>query len=142
MAQQLGTGKSKVRMKLNYSRWRSQKLNPRIATNMGRAMDHLRDRIKQMVGKAGHGKPSPAGKPPHLQSGDYQKSIKATVHRTPKKNVVGRVGTDSPYGRRLEFGFVGRDKLGRNYNQAPRPHFRPAVKRHGKKVGQLVATGR
>ncbi|MGV9878670.1 hypothetical protein [Streptomyces sp. NPDC003006] len=29
--------------------------------------------------------------------------------------------------RRLEFGFVGVDSLGRHYNQRPFPHLRPAV---------------
>lgn len=37
------------------------------------------------------------------------------------------VGSDRPYGRRLEFGFVGTDALGRSYHQAPRPHVRPAA---------------
>lgn len=35
------------------------------------------------------------------------------------------IGTDLPYGPRLEYGFVGTDSLGRHYNQAARPHFRP-----------------
>jgi len=35
--------------------------------------------------------------------------------------------TNHPAARRLEYGFVGTDSLGRNYNQAPRPHMRPAV---------------
>lgn len=37
------------------------------------------------------------------------------------------VGSDQPYGRRLEHGFVGTDSLGREYNQAPQPHVRPAA---------------
>jgi hypothetical protein len=37
------------------------------------------------------------------------------------------IGTDKPYGRRLEFGFADTDSLGRVYHQAPRPHMGPAV---------------
>lgn len=37
------------------------------------------------------------------------------------------IGTDMEYGPRLEFGFVGKDKLGRRYNQRARAFLRPAV---------------
>lgn len=36
------------------------------------------------------------------------------------------VGTDVPYGPRIEYGFVGRDSLGRFYNQPPQAYMRPA----------------
>jgi len=48
-----------------------------------------------------------------------------TVEKTPERCTV-IVGNDQPQGPRLEFGFVGADKLGRVYNQAARPHIRPA----------------
>ncbi len=35
-----------------------------------------------------------------------------------------------PYSRRLEFGFIGLDSLGRMYNQGPRPYMRPAFDMH------------
>lgn len=37
-----------------------------------------------------------------------------------------KVGFRPPYARRIEFGFVGADSLGRVYNQAPKPYMRPA----------------
>lgn len=49
------------------------------------------------------------------------------VPKTESKNdfkVV--VGTNVIYARRVEFGFVGRDSLGRNYNQAGKPYLYPA----------------
>ena len=49
-----------------------------------------------------------------------------TVEKTPERCTV-IVGNDQPQGPRLEFGFVGRDVLGRFYNQAARPHIRPAL---------------
>jgi len=62
-------------------------------------------------------------------------TLRRSIHVEPKTGSVkdgeGRayvlVGTDLPYARRLEFGFVGPDKLGRVYNQAPRPYFRPPL---------------
>lgn len=41
--------------------------------------------------------------------------------------IDGRVTNLSPQTGRLEFGYTGIDSLGRYYNQAPRPHFRPAL---------------
>ena len=49
-----------------------------------------------------------------------------TVEKTHERCTV-IVGNDQPQGPRLEFGFVGADKLGRVYNQAARPHIRPAL---------------
>jgi len=39
---------------------------------------------------------------------------------------VALIGTDAPYARRLERGFVGKDSLGRVYHQSPAPRWRPA----------------
>ncbi len=65
------------------------------------------------------------GRTPY-KTGTYRRSFHMeTVEKTPERCTV-QVGTDSPYGKRLEYGFVGADKLGRVYNQSPRPHVRPA----------------
>ncbi len=61
-----------------------------------------------------------------LKTGTLRRSIHVlTTELTPTRAVVS-VGPDVPYGRRLEFGFVGKDSLGRNYHQGPRPYMRPA----------------
>lgn len=57
-----------------------------------------------------------------VRTGDYRRSWHMRVH-----GMRATVGTNKPQGRRLEYGFVGTDSLGRTYNQAPRPHVRPAV---------------
>ena len=65
------------------------------------------------------------GRTPY-KTGTYRRSFEMeTAEKTAERCTVV-VGTDSPYGKRLEYGFVGADKLGRVYNQAPRPHVRPA----------------
>ena len=66
------------------------------------------------------------GKTPY-KTGTYRRSFALeTVEKTPERCRV-EVGTDAPQARRLEYGFVGADKLGRVYNQAARPHIRPAL---------------
>lgn len=73
-----------------------------------------------------------SGRPgPNTPTGDYRRSIhmqtsEGLLGLTPGGFVVA-VGTNKPQGRRLEFGFVGRDSLGRVYNQPPYPHFGPAL---------------
>jgi Bacteriophage HK97-gp10, putative tail-component len=56
-----------------------------------------------------------------VRTGDYRRSWSTQVN-----GMTARVGTNKPQARRLEYGFVGADSLGRHYNQAPRPHVRPA----------------
>jgi hypothetical protein len=48
------------------------------------------------------------------------------------------VASDDAYARRLEFGFVGVDSLGRNYAQPPQPHFRPAMQEVGPEYTQAI----
>jgi hypothetical protein len=68
-----------------------------------------------------------SGRPgPNIVTGDYRRSISMSVESTPTSTTV-TVGTNSPQGRRLEFGFHGVDSLGRYYNQPPFEHFGPAV---------------
>lgn len=82
---------------------------------------------------------SKVGEKPHLRSGDLKGSFKFVTKRS-FISVALRVFTDIPYALRLEFGFVGTDKLGRNINQGPRPYWRPVLSRS--RIGPRVARGR
>ena len=59
-----------------------------------------------------------------VDTGQYRASI-----RTDPGEDAGRpvslIGTPMPQACRLEYGFIGPDKLGRVYHQSPRPHWRP-----------------
>ena len=59
-----------------------------------------------------------------VDTGQYRRSIRADPPTNPFAP-ISLVGSPMPQTRRLEFGFVDTDKLGRKYNQAPRPHWRP-----------------
>ena len=50
-----------------------------------------------------------------------------------------KIGTTVVYGPRVEFGFVGRDSLGRNYHQRAKPYLRTAIKLHEKDVMSVFA---
>lgn len=70
-----------------------------------------------------------SGRPgPRAITGDYRRSI-ATHAGYDGGSVFADVGTNKAQGRRLEFGFFGKDSLGRRFRQAPRPHFGPALDR-------------
>jgi HK97 gp10 family phage protein len=49
------------------------------------------------------------------------------------------IGTNVKYARRIEYGFVGKDKLGRNYNQAAQPYLRPAVEQQKDRIARIIA---
>ena len=72
-------------------------------------------------------KANASGRPgPNVITGDYRRSWN-TVFITGGDTATATVGTNKPQGRRLEYGFVGPDRIGRVFNQAPFPHVGPAL---------------
>jgi hypothetical protein len=68
-----------------------------------------------------------SGRPgPNVITGRYRNSWRSVPVPFPH-GAFCTIGTDAPQGRRLEFGFVGPDSLGRVYNQPPFPHVQPAI---------------
>lgn len=71
---------------------------------------------------------SRVGESPHRRTGNLQRNFQWKV-KISLLSVSLRVYTDVVYSRRLEFGFVGTDRLGRNINQGPRPYWRVVLGR-------------
>lgn len=68
-----------------------------------------------------------SGRPgPRVISGDFRRSITGDTF-VGGPTVLGSIGSGAPQARRLEYGFVGADSLGRVYNQPPYPWLTPAV---------------
>jgi hypothetical protein len=68
-----------------------------------------------------------SGRPgPRIITGDYKRSWNVRFLGG-IVNPTAEVGTSAPQARRLEYGFVGTDSLGRFYHQPPFPHVRPAI---------------
>ncbi|WP_433547168.1 HK97 gp10 family phage protein [Streptomyces sp. CA-294286] len=83
-----------------------------------------------------------SGRPgPRVITGRYRASWRSEVHRGGSV-IVAEVGSAAPQARRLEFGFIGVDSLGRHYAQRPFPHLGPAVDQAGpslvRTLGQAV----
>ncbi|MEV6942992.1 HK97 gp10 family phage protein [Streptomyces sp. NPDC051172] len=89
------------------------------------AMRHGAKTLVVQVQRNASGRPGP-----RVITGKYRASWQSDVHRAGTV-IVAEVGTNAPQGRRLEFGFVGVDSLGRHYNQPPYPHLGPAVEQTG-----------
>lgn len=102
------------------------------AAGMGESTEHVRGEAHRVVIKATAALQravvrNASGRPgPNAITGDYRRRINRRVMRWGATS-SGLVGTDAPQGRRLELGFVGTDSLGRVYDQAPFPHFGPAL---------------
>jgi hypothetical protein len=72
-------------------------------------------------------KANASGRPgPNAPTGDYRRSWTHEVH-TGADAVLAIVGTSKPQGRRLEYGYVGPDSLGRVFDQPPYAHVGPAM---------------
>ena len=73
-----------------------------------------------------------------VDTGQYRNSIRADPP-VDENGPTSYVGSPMPQTRRLEFGFIGADKLGRAYNQAPRPHWRPVFDMNKAKYLDIMA---
>ncbi|BCK74007.1 hypothetical protein Srufu_079600 (plasmid) [Streptomyces libani subsp. rufus] len=95
----------------------AHRIGPAIAHSVQHAAELGRAQIK------GHASGRPG---PNVITGQYRNSWQIETRRLPH-GAQCTIGTMEPYGRRLEFGFVGADSLGRVYNQPPFPHVQPSL---------------
>ena len=95
----------------------AHRIGPAITHSVEHAAELGRAQIK------GHASGRPG---PNVITGDYRNSWQIETRRLPY-GAQCTIGTDRPQGRRLEFGFVGADSLGRIYAQPPFPHVQPAL---------------
>lgn len=70
-------------------------------------------------------------------TGQLRRSIRVWT-KVSGDEAEARIGTNLDYARRIEFGFVGADKLGRRYNQAAKPYLRPALKAKREKALEII----
>jgi hypothetical protein len=83
--------------------------------------------------------PSLPGEPPKKVSARLFNSIAGRVTRVALQ-VVGVIGTDVKYARRLEKGFVGKDSAGRTIDQKPRPFLAPGLAMSMTKVKKILGS--
>lgn len=97
------------------------------ADNLGpevfKAVKHAATLGRQMIRNNASGRPGPMVR---SAVNNYRDSWESIPRALPHGGMA-TLGTKKPQGRRLEFGFVGPDSLGRIYNQPPFPHVGPAI---------------
>ncbi|WP_180685917.1 HK97 gp10 family phage protein [Streptomyces gossypiisoli] len=82
-----------------------------------------------------------SGRPgPRVVTGQYRASWDVRMG-TGGGQVTAEVFSDAPQARRLEYGFVGVDSLGRHYRQPPYPHVEPAFRQTQPGFLQALADG-
>ena len=74
-----------------------------------------------------------------IDIGTYRNSVHTTPAVVTDTSISVEIGSAMPYACRLEWGFMDIDSLGRMYNQAPRPHWRPAFDNNKEKTKQIIA---
>jgi len=66
-------------------------------------------------------------------------TLRRSIHLESTEDLLTvKVGTNVPYAARLEYGFTGKDSLGRHYNQPARPYLRPAIENNRQRVREEV----
>lgn len=106
---------------------------PKMVAGAIRLTAHYGQLVSTQVKANASGRPGP-----RAQTGDYRRSI-AVQRGYDKGEYFAEIGTNKPQGRRLEFGFVGTDSLGRHADQPPYPHFGPALDRYGDEYAAAIA---
>jgi len=125
----------------------AQRFNKEMTTRMRKAAIFLQGEVKKSINTGQPVKrvggtligldPSKPGQPPKKVVGTLFRSIEQDV-RVDTLAIVGRVGSNLSYARRLELGFTDTDSLGRTVNQAPRPYLRPALRRNRRILAQIL----
>ncbi|MFF3547046.1 HK97 gp10 family phage protein [Streptomyces platensis] len=95
----------------------AHRIGPAVRDSVEHAAELGRAQIK------GHASGRPG---PNVITGQYRNSWQIETRHLPY-GAQCTIGTMEPYGRRLEFGFVGADGLGRVYAQPPFPHVQPSL---------------
>ncbi|MFD4397204.1 HK97 gp10 family phage protein [Kitasatospora sp. NPDC058478] len=105
----------------------------RIGPAMTRLVRHQATLLRQQIRANASGRPGP-----NVITGAYRNSWTVEVTAGTGGLAEATVGTNAPQGRRLEFGFVGSDALGRHYNQPPFPHVAPALATFGQQADEQL----
>ncbi len=118
----------------------TNKVKRQVEFNLGTVGAFLVNRLQAKVAVP-YPPASVVGESPHRRKGldgGLQGSFKFVVTRG-LLTITLKVFTNQVYAMRLEFGFVGVDRAGRNINQGPRPYFRPVMSENKLKIGVGVA---
>jgi phage gpG-like protein len=97
----------------------------KFARDLGKIVADIQKNERTAVKLAGNEYKSDVQKIIQYKTGTLRRSVHVEL-TTEGLRQVALVGTDVPYARRLELGFMDKDSRGRVYHQAPAPRWRPA----------------
>lgn len=129
-------------------------LNATYSTRLQRAALFLEAEIKRKLTRGGHtGKEYPVpgtqnrthvasaeGEAPAVLFGRLVNSISHEMKVDPDE-LMAVVGSNLDYAARLEFGFMEKDSLGRQYHQGPRPYFRSTYEEQRERIKRIIEGG-
>lgn len=104
-------------------RWDTDKLNIDLKA-LGEKMDQA---VHDGLYKVGSAVARDVMRVAPVKTGAYRHTIRTEPARRWQNGWVVEMGSPMPYGNRLEYGFHDKDKLGRQYNQVARPHWKPTL---------------
>lgn len=105
----------------------SAEMRPAVSAEVGKSGFNIEARAKQLVPKK-------------------TRTLMRSIHTTgpggaPWKlgDMTALIGPSVAYGRRIEYGFMQADSLGREFNQPARPYMRPAAEHERPRFTAAVA---
>lgn len=111
------------------------RLGPAVRARTRAITRHHAMLLRVRIQKNASGRPGP-----NVITGQYRASWDVKVSVAGGR-VSAVVFTDAPQSRRLEYGFVGVDRLGRPYRQPPYPHIEPAFRQTEPGFLEALRTG-
>ena len=138
---------TKIRLKFNVNRYMSLFLRDlKIRMKKVAALLAGKTIASLSISNRNGRNPSMPGEVPHVsgKGASLNKSIRHAVS-VERNAIVGMYGVPSgpasKYARRLELGFFGADKRGRNYNQAARPFLVPQLRKNQFEIRRIITGG-
>lgn len=78
----------------------------------------------------------------HIHAEQLEDSPERQVYQVmPFDEAGNKYGFDPAYARRIEYGFFGKDSLGRDYHQAAEPYMRPAFDAKQAEAREAIESG-
>jgi len=122
-----------------------------LAAKLARVQTALPPALKSSVASAAQMFEAEAKDLVHVVTGNLQEHIHTesvtdeamtqVLMVTPIVEASNKYGFDPAYARRLEFGFIGTDSLGRHYHQPAFPYMRPARDNKQDAAREAIASG-
>ena len=129
----------------------TDKIIQRVRLGVVEGANHARNKIVEALSRTQPVQTSESGrrrgldpsKPwtaPKMVDGDYRRSI-SVRRQISRRAAQASIHSNDHKAARLEFGFVGKDKLGKQINQEPRPAIRATLLKERSAIIKIINRG-